>query len=186
MAILTQSVRNIGNSYNYTYTCEVTENSVNNATNTSNVTITFKIKGGVSSGNQYSGYNENWGIYVNGSLKNSGVNASQTLAAGVTKTIGSWTGDVTHNSDGSLNMPVSVYLWHGISSPNTNSFLPVQYQSSAPLAMGSVPLTNIARGLVYIDNGSGFEQYQVYIDNGTSWEQYAPYIDSGSAWGLYS
>lgn len=37
-------------------------------------------------------------------------------------------------------------------------------------------------GVVYIDNGSGFERYQVYIDNGTSWDLYVPYIDNGSGW----
>ena len=39
-------------------------------------------------------------------------------------------------------------------------------------------------GLVYIDNGSGFDAYLIYIDNGSSWEQYAPYLDNGSDWGL--
>ena len=37
-------------------------------------------------------------------------------------------------------------------------------------------------GLVYIDNGSTFEAYQVFIDNGSSWDQYIPYIDNGSGW----
>ncbi len=39
-------------------------------------------------------------------------------------------------------------------------------------------------GLVYIDNGTEFEAYQIYIDNGTNWEQYIPYIDNGSSWDI--
>lgn len=43
-----------------------------------------------------------------------------------------------------------------------------------------------ALGLVYIDNGNGFEAYQCYVDNGTSWDLYAPHIDNGASWDLYS
>lgn len=48
----------------------------------------------------------------------------------------------------------------------------------------SVTLTipQITRGLVYIDNGSSWDAYQVFIDNGSSWDQYIPYIDNGSSW----
>lgn len=41
-----------------------------------------------------------------------------------------------------------------------------------------------AEGLVYIDNGTSLDAYEVYIDNGTTWERYAPYIDNGTSWGL--
>lgn len=43
-----------------------------------------------------------------------------------------------------------------------------------------------ADGLVYIDNGTSLEAYQVFIDNGSGWDQYAPHIDNGSAFVLYS
>ena len=43
-----------------------------------------------------------------------------------------------------------------------------------------------ADGLVYIDNGTSVEAYQVFIDNGSGWDQYAPHIDNGSAFVLYS
>ena len=46
--------------------------------------------------------------------------------------------------------------------------------------------TSGGAGLVYIDNGSKWETYQVYIDNGSSWDLYMPYIDNGSSWDLYS
>lgn len=37
-------------------------------------------------------------------------------------------------------------------------------------------------GLVYIDNGTQFEAYQMFIDNGTSWDQVIPYMDNGTEW----
>lgn len=37
-------------------------------------------------------------------------------------------------------------------------------------------------GMVYIDNGSGFDIYQCYIDNGENWDLHIPYIDNGSGW----
>lgn len=53
---------------------------------------------------------------------------------------------------------------------------------------GAVTLYAIwaAKGLIYIDNGSSMDAYQVYIDNGTSWDLYAPHIDNGSSWDLCS
>lgn len=48
----------------------------------------------------------------------------------------------------------------------------------------TVATTTKQLGLVYIDNGSGFDAYLIYIDNGSSWEQYAPYLDNGSDWDL--
>lgn len=32
--------------------------------------------------------------------------------------------------------------------------------------------------IVYIDNGTTLEQYQVYIDNGSGWDQYITNIDT--------
>lgn len=34
----------------------------------------------------------------------------------------------------------------------------------------------------YIDNGSGYDAYEVYIDNGSGWDKYVPYIDNGTSW----
>jgi len=39
-----------------------------------------------------------------------------------------------------------------------------------------------ALGLVYIDNGTQFEAYQMFIDNGNNWDQVIPYMDNGSSW----
>ena len=37
-------------------------------------------------------------------------------------------------------------------------------------------------GIVYIDNGTSFDEYEVWIDNGTTWEQYQVFIDNGTSW----
>ena len=41
-------------------------------------------------------------------------------------------------------------------------------------------------GLVYIDNGQGWDAYEIFIDNGVGWDKYVPYIDNGIGWDLYS
>ena len=48
----------------------------------------------------------------------------------------------------------------------------------------SIIFTTTPQGLVYIDNGTTFEAYQVFIDDGSKWEQYMPYIDNGSDWDM--
>ena len=45
-------------------------------------------------------------------------------------------------------------------------------------------LTKYNPGVVFIDNGTAFEEYQVYIDNGTSWDHHIPYVDNGSGWDM--
>lgn len=39
--------------------------------------------------------------------------------------------------------------------------------------------------LVYIDNGSSWDAYEVYIDNGTSWDRCSVFIDNGTEWVPY-
>ena len=40
-------------------------------------------------------------------------------------------------------------------------------------------------GIVYIDSGAGFEEYQCFIDSGTAFELYQPCVDNGTAWEDY-
>lgn len=82
---------------------------------------------------------------------------------------------ILHNNDGSMSVDISASI----------SF--VRQSGSDDWAVSgskTVALTTII-GYIYIDNGSGFERYQVYIDNGTSWDLYMPYIDNGTSWDLY-
>lgn len=59
----------------------------------------------------------------------------------------------------------------------------LRYTCGSASASGTLILDYV--GLVYIDNGSGWDAYQVYIDNGSSWDRYIPYIDNGSGWDMY-
>lgn len=42
--------------------------------------------------------------------------------------------------------------------------------------------TDMLSGLVHIDDGESWGDYEVYIDDGESWAQYIPYIDDGDTW----
>lgn len=121
----------------YTYQCVVTENSYSIANNTSNVTVTFSIKGPwAPSFYEWTTY---YGIVVDGSVKNTGSSAPYISTSYVQ--LLSWTGDVAHNADGTKSINVGVYLYQ--SGPS--NYLPKQYTSSSPFAMGSVSLTTIPR-----------------------------------------
>lgn len=54
------------------------------------------------------------------------------------------------------------------------------------IANHSITVTYDGSAVIYIDNGSKFEAYEIWIDNGSKWEQYAAYIDNGSSWEKYS
>lgn len=139
MATLTKSLLPISgySDQYYTYQCVITENSYNVATNTSNVTVTFSIKGPwAPSFYEWTTY---YGIIVDGSVKKTG-NSAPYISTSYVQLL-SWTGDITHNSDGAKSINVGVYLYQ--SGPS--NYLPKQYTSSSPLSMGSVALTTIPR-----------------------------------------
>lgn len=135
---LTKSVSTINGSANYTYRCVVTENSYSVANNTSNVTITFTIRGPWAP--SFYEWNTSYGIIVDGSVKKTGSSAPYVSTSDVT--LLTWTGDVTHGADGSKSISVGVYL---INDGGSAYYLPKQYTSSSPLSMGSVTLTTIPR-----------------------------------------
>lgn len=66
---------------------------------------------------------------------------------------------------------------------NPKSQYDMEYCTLNTAANHSVVL-ECAQGLVYIDNGTSWDAYEVYIDNGTSWDKYIPYIDDGTSWNL--
>ena len=139
MATLTKSILPISGYTNqyYTYQCVVTENSYNMADNTSNVTVTFSIKGPWAP--SYYDWPTSYGIVVDGVVKKTG-SSSPYVSTSYVQLI-TWTGNITHNSDGSKAINVGVYLYNS----GTANYLPKQYTSSSPLSMGSVTLTTIPR-----------------------------------------
>lgn len=139
MATLTKSLLPISGYTDqyYTYQCTVTENSYSVANNTSNVTIAFYIKGPWSP--SFYEWVTYYGILVDGSVKKTGSSSPYVTTNNVH--LLTWTGDISHNSDGAKSINVGVYLYH--SGPA--NYLPKQYTSSSPLSMGSVTLTTIPR-----------------------------------------
>ena len=73
-----------------------------------------------------------------------------------------------------------LFLWASTSKSNP-TFLVIQPTA----AVNHTISITVNKGLVYIDNGTSFEAYQVYIDNGSGWDLYIPYIDNGSSWDMY-
>ena len=174
MALQTKTYSKTLSSKNMTLTLTLTENSVNTANNTSNITYNLVIK---SNGSYwFSDYSHGYNVTLNGtSVANlthvSGKNQI-SLAAGASLTVCSGTTDIAHDSDGGLDMSVSYTFY-------------TEYTGTIS-GTGTMTLTDIARGLVYIGNGSSYDAYEVYIGNGTSWDKYIPYIGNGTDWDVCS
>lgn len=139
MATLTKSILPISGYTNqyYTYQCVVTENSYSVANNTSNVTITFSIKGPWDP--SFYEWTTYYGIVVDGSVKTSSSSAPYVTTS--YKQLLTWTGNIAHGTDGKKTINVGVYLY----SDGPANYLPTQYKSGSPLSMGSVTLTTIPR-----------------------------------------
>ena len=86
--------------------------------------------------------------------------------------------DILHNDDGTKTVTITVALTGYTQSGNAGSGWIVSDNVQ-------IDLTQIQRGLIYIDNGSGFDAYCIYIDNGSSWDLYSAYIDNGDSWDFY-
>lgn len=95
-----------------------------------------------------------------------------------------WTSSVT---EGSVALPTATragYAFAGwATSASATGGITGSYTPN-----GNVTLYAVwsAEGLAYIDNGSSIDAYQIFIDDGTGWNQYVPYIDNGSSFELYS
>lgn len=175
MALQSKSISANGSKKHHKFTLTVTENSKNDSANTSNISYSLVLSPIQSGWGWAQMYNIKYSISINGSEVASGGIESYNGTA--TPTIKSGSLNVSHNADGSKNMSFSF----SITDPNGES-----YTCGSASASGSMTLTpTTGRGLVYIDNGSGWDAYQVYIDNGSSWDRYIPYIDNGSSWEQY-
>ena len=152
---------------------EWAETAVNTTANTSTVSVTMKLHhGGLSLGSgtddceiTFNGTTQAW---TGPDIYQSGEN---------TVTLGTKTFIVTHGTDGKFSGTLTVSYRFNATYSGTYIY--------KITGSDTVTLTAIPRGIVYIDNGSSLEQYQVYIDNGSSWDLYIPYIDTGSAWEQY-
>lgn len=139
MATLTKQVLPISGYTDqyYSYQCVVTENSYSIANNTSNVTVTFSIKGPWNP--SFYEWKTYYGIVIDGNVVTS--NSSSPYVTTSYKQLLTWTGNIAHSTDGKKTINVEVYLY----SDGPANYLPKQYTKNSPLSMGSVALTTIPR-----------------------------------------
>jgi hypothetical protein len=117
-----------------------------------------------------------------------GANSTITVNRTSSPKQGASTGDLSngatiYHSD-VLKVTFAASTGYGIDTHTVNGSTFTSGDSHTVTAAVSVVATAKALGLVYIDNGTEFEAYQIYIDNGTGWDLYAPYIDNGTDWDL--
>lgn len=124
-----------GTSNAYQFYLEVILNSQSVEDNTSNITINHKANG--RNGWGYNGFSTpTSAISVSGTQKVSSTVRSIPTSGSVV-TLSTWTGNVTHNSDGTLSITVSATY-----NPNTSSY---SYVPRTNTISGTVTLTTIPR-----------------------------------------
>jgi hypothetical protein len=162
-----------GDKYNLTLT--YTENSTNQANNTSNITVSMGVKR--NDGYADSAYNLasdacSYSIQVGGVTKASGSKAFDSRDSAVVS-LGTWTGDVTHNADGTLTITIGgSFTLSGVSNLTGGS------------VSQSWTLTDIVRNIIQIWNGSAWVTKLVYVWNGSAWVAGLVYRWNGSSWVL--
>lgn len=166
----------------YRHSLFVTEKSYDIATNTSVIEYIYQLQSG--SNNGFKQYGIAWEVWINGNrvayhAKKSGEYTclkGENILSFVSGTV-----TIEHSADGSKSIEC-----YAKSYDIDHSMSPRYTPDNDIQPSGTLKLTDIPRGFVWIDNGSSFERYQCYIDNGFSWDLYIPYIDNGSSWDMYS
>ena len=152
----------------------LTEESVDTANNTSNISYELKLHSGSRSFST-------WGITRNLTLNGveiANTTSQMSISAYSTLVLLKGTAIIPHSNDGSLDMPIVA----SISMPNPNG---VDFVVNNATIQSTIQLTKIVRGntyMPYIYNGSTWVKYTPYIFNGTSWIKYTPRVHDGSSW----
>ena len=184
MALMTKDFTATGKSSDgsitYTYILRVTQNSVNEANNTSNISVEAIIKQDYA-GTGFSNWTTNATCTINGNQLFSD-SAKQTLSGTAEKVLYTWNCDIAHNSDGTLSITVGGHLWQNGPANYSPPMLTITENSSN--AMVLVP-TSTSKP-IYIHDGTSYAKYVAYIHDGTSFERYRPYIHNGSSWVPYN
>lgn len=116
----------------------------------------------------YSFYTGNISLVIDGTTAYSHYAKIDMQGGGAWSTSGTMV--IKHDNDGTKKFTISITA--GVYA----------YTSSNCTGTGTFELDPIYIGAVYLDTGSGYEEYLLDIDNGTNWEQYIPEVDSGTAW----
>lgn len=134
---ISNSVYNYSGRYvGYYFYLEVILNSQSTANNTSNITVNHYGQANTSTGGGYSGFSTpSSTITVQGSNKRTGA-CDDIPTSGTKVLLGTWTGDVTHASDGTLSLAVSASY-----APNTSSYsyLPQANTLSKTVSVATIP-----------------------------------------------
>lgn len=120
-----------------TYILRVTENSTNTAANTSNITVKAILKqswNGYLFGDWHTGVS----CTINGSQKFSDY-TQRTLNGTGEHVYYTWTGDVAHNSDGSLSLKVGGKVWQNTPTYFVSNGITISESSSNTLDLTDIP-----------------------------------------------
>lgn len=131
--------KKIGTNSVYTFWLDWKVNSQNTSANTSNVTVTLKAKrnDGYPSYGAYNNYGNNTiKLTVGGSVKVNNTAANIDLR-GDGQTLTTWTGSVSHNTDGTLSLALEGYFYFNSSAASS---LPLGgYTVSGTAAIDTIP-----------------------------------------------
>lgn len=174
MALQTKTLIGNGSNGYHRFTLTVTEDNINQATNKSIGTCNLVLSP-IQTGWNWSSQGQNiaYNCKINGVTVLSGYIPDYDGKSSPTIASGDW--EVEHDANGSKTIDISLTITDRDGET---------YTSGNASANASMTLTPILRGLIYIDNGTNFDTYEVYIHNGTSWDRYIPYIDNGSDWDI--
>lgn len=114
--------KNIGKNGVYTLWIDWARNSKSDANNTSNITVTLKARrnDGYPSYGAYNNYGNNTiRLTVGGSVKVNNTAANIDLRTSTGVTLATWTGDVAHNTDGTLNLSLEGYFYFNSSAASS-------------------------------------------------------------------
>ena len=114
--------KNIGTNGVYTLWIDWARNSKSDANNTSNITVTLKARrnDGYPSYGAYNNYGNNTiRLTVGGSVKVNNTAANIDLRTSTGVTLATWTGDVAHNTDGTLNLSLEGYFYFNTSAASS-------------------------------------------------------------------
>lgn len=126
-----------GTSNAYKFKLEVIENSTNIDNNTSNVTINLWAAHNLSSTGGYKQYSSPKASLFVDSIEKTNVTVSEIYGT-TYKIISAWTGDITHNDDGSKNIYV-----YATFNPNSNtSYLPSSMNVDGAVSLTTIPRTS--------------------------------------------
>ena len=123
-----------GASNAYQFYLVVTLNSQSTANNTSNITVTHSANG--RNGWGYSGFSTPTSAITVGGTQRVSSTVSGIPTNGASVTLSTWTGNVTHNNDGTLSLAVSATY-----NPNTSgySYVPRTNTLSGTITLPTIP-----------------------------------------------